>query len=291
MTLKGRLGRETARVPHADRHGVLWLGRGRLVVEAGTLKFVTAGNDELDAGTYLIPYQMVSSIILQPGTTVSHDVLRLCASHGVGMVASGEGGVRHYATLLPLGPDTSARARKHAILWADEADRLRTARRMYALRMGEVFPDAEIAVLRGIEGQRAKATYKRLASQFGINWRGRRYDRSAPHKDDLPNQAINHASAAVVAAAQVAVAVAGALSPLGFIHEEKAIAFALDIADLYRDEVTIPVAFASVKNRPMNMPFERVVRRRAGRTLRKEKIVANMIDRIKLLLDSSADDS
>lgn len=290
MTLKGRLGREAARVPQTDRHGILWLGRGHLVVESGTLKFITAGNAELEAGNYLIPYQMVTSIVLEPGTMISHDVLRLCAMHGVGVVATGEGGVRFYASLLPFGPDVSRRARQHARIWANPETRARVVRRMYAMRLGEVFPDADIAVLRGMEGHRAKATYKRLAAEFGIRWRGRRYDRSQPEKDDIPNQAINHASAAVVAAAQVAVATAGALSPLGFIHEEKAIAFALDVADLYRDEITVPVAFSAVKQRRLDLPFERIVRKKVGRVLRKQKVVASMIDRIKSLLDEEPDE-
>ena len=37
--LKGRLGLETARIPHADRHGLLWLERGTLSVEDGCLRF------------------------------------------------------------------------------------------------------------------------------------------------------------------------------------------------------------------------------------------------------------
>lgn len=37
--LKGRLGLETARVPHADRHGLIWLERGELCVVNGCLHF------------------------------------------------------------------------------------------------------------------------------------------------------------------------------------------------------------------------------------------------------------
>jgi CRISPR-associated protein Cas1 len=287
--LKGRLGRESAEVPQTDRHGVLWFGRGRLVVESGTLKFLTAGTPELSAGSYLVPYQMASCIVLTPGTTVSHDVLRLCASHGVGLVAAGEAGVRFYATVLPLGPDRSARARRHAELWSSLDSRTRVARRMYAFRLGEVFPDAELVVLRGMEGVRAKENYKRVAREFGITWRGRRYDRARPEKADLPNQAINHASAAVVAAAQVAVAVSGAIPQLGFIHEESAIAFALDVADLFRDSTTLPIAFGAVKAWKRDESIERAVRSRAGRWFRKHKTVASMIDRVKDLLDASAE--
>lgn len=285
--LKGRLGLATAQVPHSDRHGILWLGRGRLVVEDGTLKFLTAGSAELREGAYSLPYQMVSCVILEPGTTVSHDALRLLASHGTGLVAAGEGGVRFYASVLPHGPDDSARARRQVELWTDRQARTLVARRMYAWRLGEVFPDADIEVLRGLEGARAKEMYKRLAEQFKIRWRGRRYDRSQPGGDDEPNQAINHASAAVVAAAQVAVAAAGAIPQLGFIHEASGIALSLDLADLFRDEITLPVAFGGVRQRveQPGLELERAVRHLAGRTLRKKQVVSRMIDRLKELFD------
>ncbi len=36
---KGRLGLARSRIPHVDRHGLLWLSRGKLYVEDGTLRF------------------------------------------------------------------------------------------------------------------------------------------------------------------------------------------------------------------------------------------------------------
>jgi len=284
--LKGRLGLESARIPQKDRHGVIWLARGRLTVDSGTLQFVTAGFDENPAGTYSIPFQMLSAIVIQPGVTVSHDVLRLCARHGTGLVAVGTHGVRFYAS-MPFGPDQSARARRQATLWGDPEKRLYAARRMYAWRLGEVFPDADIEVLRGLEGARAKQAYRRIAEQYGVRWRGRRYDRNAPETGtDIPNQAINHASTAVVSAAMVAVAIAGAIPQLGFIHEDSGYAFVLDVADLYRDEVTLPVAFGAVKERTKRGgELEPLVRKRAGFELRDGKVIPSMIDRIKELFD------
>lgn len=285
MVLQGRLGLETARIPHADRHGLLWLERGKLTVQTGTLHFTTAGSSNLDRGSYDIPFQMVSCILLAPGTTVSHDALRLLARHGTGLLAVGEGGVRLYAS-MPFGPDASALARQQVRLWADEkGGRLHVARRMYAMRLGEVLPASEIAVLRGIEGARMKETYRRLAQQFGIEWKGRRYDRANPDKTDITNQAINHAATAVSAAAMVAVASTGAIPQLGFIHEDSGISLALDIADLFRDSVTLPVAFGAVgglRREPTN-PLERVVRRRATESFRKNQLIPSMIDRIKEL--------
>ena len=290
--LKGRLGLESARVPHSDRHGLMWLGRGNLYVESGTLRFVTAGYGDLGPGDYAIPYQMVSCLMLQPGVTVSHDALRILARHGTAVVCVGQDGVRFYAS-LPAGPAVSARARRQIMAWCDPEKRISIVRKMYALRLGEFLPATDINALRGIEGSRMKVMYQRLAEQFGIRWRGRRYDRNDPESADVINQAINHASSAVEGAALTAVAAAGTLTEIGFIHEDSSNAFALDISDLFRDTVLLPVAFraAGAILRHHDGPVERVVRQLAGQTFRKEKLIVNMIDRIKFLIDGDDDNS
>lgn len=287
--LPGRLGLAEARVPQADREGVLWLAWGRLYVAEGCLRFVTAATSDgggMPPGDYGIPFQNLTAIVLQPGTSVSHDAMRLLASHGTALVASAVDGVRLYAS-FPHGPDRSARARRHARLWADEASRVAVARRMYAIRLGEVLPSKDIASLRGMEGIRAREMYQKVAAQFGISWRKRQYDRDDPMGADGPNQALNHASTAVYAAAGVAVAVCGAIPQLGFIHEDSGRAFVLDIADMFRDAVTLPAAFGALKahaKRPRE-PLERAVRQAVGKRLRKDKTVVKMIGLCKELLD------
>jgi CRISPR-associated protein Cas1 len=287
--LKGRLGLETARIPQVDRHGIMWLERGHLIADDGTVCFKTAGFDELPAGTYGIPHQTVSFILLGPGSMLSHDAARILARHQTGLAFIGQGGVRLYASLPPQ-PDQSARARAQARAWADPKRRIAFARRMYAWRLGELLPEDDIAVLRGIEGARMKALYKLLAEQHGIAWKGRRYDRAAPESADDANQAINHASTAVLAIAELAVAISGAIPQLGFIHEDSGFAFSLDVADLYRDTVTVPVAFSVAKERHgaggQQEPIERAVRRACGRWFRREKLVVQMLDKIKEMFDA-----
>ena len=107
--LKGRLGLETARIPHVDRHGLIWLERGELCVINGCLHFLR-GKDTLTPTTDQIPHQAVSMILLGPGSTVSHDALRLLARHGTLLAAVGADGVRSY-TAPPLLPDRSDVAR------------------------------------------------------------------------------------------------------------------------------------------------------------------------------------
>ncbi len=284
--LSGRLGLETARIPHADRHGLVYLVRGKLTVEGGTLQFLAASSETFPAGKYSVPFQTVSLVMLGPGTTVSHDALRLLARHGTGLVSVGEDGVRQYSA-APLGKGESRLARRQAALWADpDGARITVARRLYAWRLGEVLPHSEISVLRGIEGARMKEAYRLIARRQGVEWNGRRYDRSNPEGADLPNQAINHAASAVEGAAMIAVSATATIPQLSFIHEDAAIAFVLDIADLYRTEVTIPVAFEGA-NRCQELPkvgIERHVRKLAGQRFRDFGLIPKMIDRIRELL-------
>ena len=223
-------------------------------------------------------------ILLGPGSTVSHDALRLMARHGTGLIAVGEDGVRCY-TAPPLTPDTSELARRQMQVWAKPEGRIDIARAMYALRLGEVFPHQNLNVLRGMEGARMKRTYETLASRYKISWYGRRYDRGKPLNADIPNQAINHASVAVTSAAIVAVTATGTIPQLGFIHEHSSDAFALDIADLYRHTVLLPAAFKSAKmiEEGRDYDVERLTRRNTGELLRTKKVISKMIDSIKLL--------
>ena len=132
-----------------------------------------------------------------------------------------------------------------------------------------------------------RRTYQTLAQRYGIPWRRRRYDRNDPLWADIPNQAINHASVAVTSAAVIAVTAVGAISQLGFIHEHSGEAFALDVADLFRDTVLLPAAFQSARavldNPTLNI--ERHTRRTTGELLRTERVISKMIDRIKALFD------
>ncbi len=287
--LAGRLGLETARIPHADRHGLLNLDRGQLTVVDGCLRFRCAGGGQLERGEYSIPHQNISLVLLGPGTTISHDALRLLARHGTAMAAVGDDGVRCY-TAPPIMPDSSALARRQVALWSDlRRGRMLVARRMYARRLGVIMPHRDIAVLRGIEGSRVRALYGQLAAKFGVEWKGRHYDRSDPTATDDINQAINHAASAVEGAAAIAVTATATIPQLGFIHEDSGQSWVLDIADLYRDSVTLPCAFRSmevIRRRP-DESIERTVRKLTGAAMRKEKLIPSMIDAIKALLSDS----
>jgi CRISPR-associated protein Cas1 len=215
----------------------------------------------------------------------------LLARHGCALAAVGEGAVRFY-TAPPLLPDSSAAARSQVTHWADPKTRMEVARAMYAMRFGEFVLTRDIEVLRGQEGARIKRSYQLAAQRFGIPWNGRHYDRNDPDATDPSNQALNHAATAMSAAATVAVASLGAIPQLGFIHEDSGQAFVLDIADLYRHDVTLEIAFGAVQESLKGKePLERLVRRRAAKILRQRTVIPSMIDKIKTLLHLDSESS
>jgi CRISPR-associated protein Cas1 len=91
----------------------------------------------------------------------------------------------------------------------------------------------------------------------------------------------------VEAAAAIAVTATATIPQLGFIHEDAGQSFVLDIADLYRDTVTIPCAFKAARRVSENPSenIERTTRRLTGKALSDEKVVPDMIERIKALIE------
>ena len=89
------------------------------------------------------------------------------------------------------------------------------------------------------------------------------------------------------AAAAIACAAVGAIPQLGFIHEDPGQALVLDICDLFRDSVTVPVAFAAARQAERGLEsVERLVRRQTGRALAERSVIPQMIDRLKQLFEA-----
>jgi CRISPR-associated protein Cas1 len=275
--LKGRLGLDGAEMPHKERASFLALRFGRLEVSDGCLTFVQ------EEQKLVIPYQRLSVILLEPGSSITHDALRLCARHGVGVAAVGVDAAKCYSA-PPLLAQSSELARRQAQLWATASGRLEVALRQYTRRFGEKPKVRELDQLRGLEGARIREFYVHCSREHGFDWTTRRNPEPG---HGIENEALNYAAHAVYAAAAVAVYTTGTIPQLGFLHEDAGNAFVLDTADLYRTELTIPAAFAVLrqyKDGKLGESLERAMRQELGRRLRQRNIVSTMIDDIKALL-------
>ena len=152
------------------------------------------------------------------------------------------GGKSRYAARL--GGARADRLLYQAQLALDPALRLKVVRKMYAVRFGEEPPARRsVEQLRGIEGARVRETYKLIARQYGVEWKARNYDTQEWDKGDLPNRCLSAATACLYGVTEAAVLAAGYAPAVGFIHTGKSLSFVYDMADIYKFETVVPIAF------------------------------------------------
>lgn len=201
---------------------------------------ITAEDGE---GVRYIPGATIGTLLLGPGTRVTHQAMALLGDSGAGVVWVGENGVRYYSGGRSL-TRSSALVEAQARLWANKRSRLDVARAMYLKRFpGENVEGRSRRELLGMEGDRVKAAYREHSARTGVEWKGRRYVPGRFDEGDAPNQAITAAAQCFYGVAQSVVAALGCCPGLGFVHSGHEQSFVLDVADLYRVEVAVPVAF------------------------------------------------
>jgi len=187
---------------------------------------------------------MIASVLLGPGTRITHAATALLADSGTAICWVGEHGVRLYAS--GLGPSRGAELiHQQAYLVTRTPHRLAVARAMYAKRFpGEDVSTLTMQQLRGREGSRVKKIYRHHADRTKVPWNGRHYTPGQPFDtgDDV-NRLLSAGHACLYAVCHAAIVGIGASPALGFVHTGRATSFVLDIADLYKAEYTIPLAF------------------------------------------------
>lgn len=194
--------------------------------------------------TVRVPAAMVATVLIGPGTRVTHAAVRLLADSGTAVCWVGERGVRLYAA--GLGPSRgSGLVMRQAYLVTRTRERLEVARRMYGMR----FPDEDVSQLtmqqlRGREGARVKRLYRAHSDRTGVPWQSRAYVAGQPFEagDDV-NRLLSAGHSCLYGICHAAIVGIGASPAMGFVHTGSAMSFVLDIADLYKAEYTIPLAF------------------------------------------------
>lgn len=232
-------------VPIKERSSVVFLGRGELDVIDGAFVLVDKNGIRMQ-----IPVGGLASLMLEPGSRVSHAAVTLASKVGCLLVFVGEGGVRLYSVGHPGGA-RSDRLLYQARLALDEESRLKVVKKMFSLRFGEDFSDAySVEQLRGLEGVRVREGYRTIARDTGVIWNGRRYDPHSWGSADLPNRCLSTATASLYGICEAAVLAAGYSPSIGFLHTGKPLSFVYDIADLFKFETVVPAAFKTAALNP-----------------------------------------
>lgn len=192
-----------------------------------------------------LPTAALACVLLGPGTSITAPALATFARHGTTVLVTGMGGVRCYAATVP-GTLTTAWLEHQARAWADDTRHLTVATAMYEHRFGpgQAPPGATLQQLRGLEGHRVKALYKLPAQQNRIGRFRRTYDPDSWDTQDPVNLALSAANTCLYGIVHAAIVALGCSPALGFVHSGNQQAFVYDIADLYKAELTIPLAFS-----------------------------------------------
>lgn len=260
-----------------ERVSVVYVEKGNLDVLDGAFVVV----DKTGVRTH-IPIGGVACLMLEIGTRISHAAVRLAAQVGTLLVWIGEGGVRLYSAGQPGGA-RSDRLLYQAGLALDEAARLKVVREMYRRRFGEEPPARRsVEQLRGIEGARVRRSYELIARRYGVTWKARNYDVSAWTAGDLPNRCLSAATSCLYGVTEAAVLAAGYAPAIGFIHTGKPLSFVYDVADIYKFETVVPLAFQVAAHRPTQP--EREVRIACRDAFRKSRLLERIIPDIEGVL-------
>jgi CRISP-associated protein Cas1 len=264
-----------------DRWSYLYLDRGLLDQESGGLVFHTA-----DAHTP-IPIDQLSLVMLGPGICISHAAVKALAANNCLLAWVGENGVRLYAHSTG-GTFSARRLVLQAKLVSDESSRLAVAYRMYQKRFpGNPLEGKSIEQVRGMEGLRVRKAYEAISAEHGIKWEGRNYDQGNWFQATAANRALSAGNACLYGVCHAAIVSAGYSAALGFIHTGKMLSFVYDVADLYKTETTVPLAFRLAAT--VTKDLERTVRMQCRHVFHAAKLMERILPDIAEVLNAGDD--
>lgn len=244
-------------------------------------------------GDVFIPAAAITTLLIGPGCKITHRAMELIGDSGIGVVWVGEHGVRYYAHGRALNSHTRLLV-KQAELVSNTRKHLDVVRKMYQMRFpGEDVSGLTLQQLRGREGSRVRSSYRKYSKEWDIPWDGREYDHEDFTSGTPVNQALSAGNACLYGLAHSVICALGCSAGLGFVHVGHECSFAYDIADLYKAETTIPIAFemaAMVRDEfdgKTPSDFSGMVRRRLRDEIVKLRLLERMVHDLKYLLSES----
>lgn len=234
-------------------------------------------------GTIRIPTASLCVLMLGPGASVSHRAMVSMGECGVAVVWVGERGVRMYGSCRPLTHSSRLLIRQ-AQLVSNRRTRLQVAREMYQMR----FPREDVSKmtmqqLRGREGARIRSVYRSFSKKTGVAWDGRVYDHNDYDAGNDVNKALSAAHACLYGLSHAVISAIGCSPGLGFVHTGHERSFVYDIADLYKAETSIPVAFKAASTAVDDIGA--IVRREMRDVFYDGSLIERMVGDIKHLLN------
>lgn len=241
-------------------------------------------------GTIRIPAAMLGVLLLGPGTDVTHRAMELIGDTGTSVVWVGERGVRHYAHGRALS-HSSRLLERQASLVSNTRTRLNVARKMYQMR----FPNEDVSKmtmqqLRGREGARIRELYRELSRRYDVKWSGRSYDPDDFEGGSAINQALSAGHVALYGLVYSVIVALGMSGGLGFVHTGHDLSLVYDVADLYKADTTIPIAFEVAASVEEGEDIGRITRLKVRDAFVDGKIMQTIVKDLQYLMEVDEDD-
>ncbi len=267
-----------------DSMSFLYVEHQRIDQEALAIAFHDA------TGKTLVPCASLNTLLLGPGTSISHAAVKALADNGCLLVWVGEASVRFYAE--GMGETRSSQSLLHqARLCSDPIQRLKVVRNLYEMRFPDPLPpNLTLQQIRGKEGIRVREAYAKASRNSALPWFGRSYQANNWNAADDINRALSAANSCLYGICHSAIVSAGYSPALGFIHTGKMLSFVYDIADLYKVDITIPIAF-QVVSEGVDSQLERRIRHKCRDYFYEHKLLQKILPDIEKALFVSSEKS
>lgn len=157
------------------------------------------------------------------------------------------------------------------LVWIGEAGvRLYSAGQPGGARADRLLYQASLALN---EDSRLKVVREMYRRRFGADdWRA----------GDLPNRCLSAATSCLYGVTEAAVLAAGYAPAVGFIHTGKPLSFVYDVADIYKFDTAVPLAFSTAARNPQNP--EREIRLQCRDLFRRTRLLDKIIPDIEAIL-------
>ena len=241
-------------------------------------------------GVVNIPVSLIGVLLLGPGTDISHRAMEILGDVGTSVIWVGERGVRYYAHGRSLAHSTRF-LEKQAKLVSNKRTRLAVARKMYAMRFeGEDVSNLTMQQLRGREGSRIRKVYRDYSKKFNVKWQGRDYKVEDFEDSDSVNQALSALNVSLYGVCHSVIVALGMSPGLGFVHTGHDKSFVYDIADLYKAEITIPLAFELASKYKEGDDIGKLARLSLRDKMVDGKLMRKIVEDLQYLMDVPVDE-
>lgn len=220
------------------RYPFVYLEHGRLEIDDRSVKFINADGEVIS-----IPCGMINCILLGPGTSITHDAIKILSEYNCNVFWTGENGLKFYS--CGISPTADSKNMRMQMQYAcDKKKSLEIARKMFTKR----FPNDDVSSktleqLKGMEGVRVKNLYALYADKYKVLWNFRNANLTSFDDASITNKWItmfNQFLYSILCSATISL---GFSPHIGFVHSGSPLPFIYDMADLYKEQLCIEPAF------------------------------------------------